>query len=211
MKMINPEEEIKSLTIELISFYKENYKKRFSLFPDEKFDEESISRKIEEIVPYTEGYKDLVDILKKAILWYVYRHDTSGENGIKYPYKLNLFFKQSWLFHKCIQASSDFNFENLESIINSGLNEKEFTKAAKRGDVISVGKSSENLREKALKLFYRFELELEGQGQEQAIAFLKKNDKIKEIFKSMPPSEEYCNAAIEYLEKMMKIYVSKNI
>jgi hypothetical protein len=202
--------EIEKIAKDLISFYKEIYQKKFLIASDEVFDEENILTRIKSVSRYIKEEKELVGIFKKAIFWYIYMHDTTSANGNKYPYKLNLFFGQSWLFQKCIESSNEFNIDDLENFIASGMNIKQYSKAAQRGDVIRPNKNSEDIREKALKLFYKFELQLEKDGNDDSISILRKNKKISEIFKSSPPSVEYCENAIQLLNSLMGEYVSKN-
>ena len=185
---------------ELIEFYKIIYAKKFAIDTNEKFDNRLISRIFAEINTSVQDGETTVDLLKKAICWYIYQHNNTNSEGTTFPYLMRILFEQGWLLKSCIESSRSTDLELLLKAQSSNMTGKEMTRAIRRGDVSGVnnGKNIPALLEEILieaQLVMK-DLAIESRRE------LKKHPKMKELYTSEMPSAEYIRKAMKFLAEI---------
>jgi len=185
----------------IINYFKEIYKRKFEIDSDEKFDKKLVATVFDKINASVEDYKTVLNILQKAIVWYIYQHDNTSKEGNQFPYLLRILFEQDWLLKSCIEASRSTNLELLLKAQEKNMTTKELSRAIRRGDVTGAetGDNIPALLEDALikvELFVK-KFDLDGR-------LLKKSPKLKELYTSELPSAAYIRKALQYLEKSEK-------
>jgi hypothetical protein len=189
-------------TRKLINFYQKEYKNRFNIDCDENINENLIAQLIKKINKSTEDEQTTIEVLQKAIIWYLYVHPSEGPNGQKYPYQFRIFLEQDWLRRQCIESSNNLTINFIKKVIATHRNPREIIKALQRGDVsqgfdtIDISQEWESTLKLAMKLLKEKKLTQEA----------KDNPKIKNLFQTEIPSIEYIRKARHLLEKVELTY-----
>jgi len=177
-------------------YYKEIYKRKFSIESDEEIDFELINSIIDKINASVEDIKSTIDLVKKAIVWYIYQHDSTGKDGQRYPYKLKLLLGQNFILKKCIESSHSVDLELLLKAQSQNISQKELVSAMRRGDLTGTvaQESPTMLMEQALEeadaLIMEFKLSKD----------FKKHPKMKGLYTSNVPSLEYTRKALKFMK-----------
>lgn len=182
----------------IIDYYKEIYRKKFAIDTDEEIDVDLVSDKIKDLDSSIEDMQTVIDIIKKAIVWYIYQYDNVGKDGQIYPYKLKLLIGQNFIFRKCIESSKSVDLELLLKAQSQNLSQKELLSAMRRGDVVgTVSQDSPTmLMEQALDEVADLIRE-KGFGKD-----FKKHPKIKGLYTSDVPSLEYTRKALRFIQSI---------
>jgi hypothetical protein len=192
---------------DIFNYYKEIYQKKFSIESDEVIDFELINRIIVKIDASIEDIKITVGIVKKAIVWYIYQHDSTGKDGQRYPYRLKLLLGQNFILKSCIEASHSVDLELLLKAQSQNISQKELLSAMRRGDLAGTvaQESPTMLMEQALEKADVLIMELKLDKD------FKKHPKMKGLYTSDVPSLEYTRKALKFMESLRKIYDESNI
>jgi hypothetical protein len=182
----------------LINLYKTQYKERFNIASDEVVNKNLLNKIFDKITESTEDEQLTFDILYKAIVWYLYVHNSEGPNGEKYPYLLKIFLEQDWLRRQCIESSHKYSVETIKKIIAENKDPKDIVKLLKRGDYsgafndIDISKEWEIAQQLAVKLLISKKIPRE----------IKEDPNIKGLFGSEIPTIDYIRKAQRLLEKV---------
>ena len=177
---------------ELIEFYKKLYKNKFLIDSTEVFDEELISKTL---LNLNKNEQESIALIKKAIAWYIFCHDSTTQDGKKIPHRLSILLKEAWLLSNAIEATADKTLEYITQ--NGNLNFKAFNKSAKRGDL--NGQTHINLSTEVENLLLKLEYLIDEYNLDKKI---KKNVKVSQLFQSNIPEKNYIEEARQLIEHL---------
>lgn len=185
-------------TDELIKYYQFIYKKRFAIDSDEVIDKNVVFKVIDKIYSSIENYQSTIDILKKAIIWYLYQHDNTTADGKKIPFQFRILLEQNWLLRSCIESTHSIDLALLLKAQETGISGKDLSRAMRRGDIVVMTNDSDTpqLLEKTLMRIEDLieKHKLDGRA-------LKKHNKLENLYTSEMPNKEYIKKAIQFIEK----------
>jgi hypothetical protein len=196
-------------TATLVEYFRSIYTRKFAIETDEKFDTRLIGRVFAEINTAVQDDATTTDLLKKAIVWYIYQHNNTNNEGTTFPYLMRILFEQGWLLKSCIESSRSTDLELLLKAQSSNMSGKEMSRAIRRGDVAGVGNKDNTplLLEQILMKVETFIHDLTAEGRRE----FKKHPKIKELYTSEIPSPEYIRKATRFVEQLKKDANEQNI
>ena len=185
---------------DLISFYKDIYRKKFAINTDEIIDKKLVENIFNKINSNIEDSQTTYELLKKAIVWYLYQHNNTNQAGITFPYQFRILLEQFWLLRICIEASSPLPLDILLIAQETGLTGKELTRAIKHGDIagIEVEENIPRMLDEALIEAELFMNNLTPEGRK----LFKKHPKMKELFTSQIPTAQCIRKATSFMAKL---------
>jgi hypothetical protein len=180
----------------LINFYKETYRARFSLDTDENISEKLVNDIINKISNHVDNsIETTIDILEKAITWYLFMHKNEDINGGKIPVKFRILLEQSWLLRSCIESSQNLDIAIIQQMALTGLSSKDAAKAIKRGDIM-IASNDIPTREQVIKLALKIQSEKDLNDD------FKQHPLIRKLFLTATPDDAYIIKAMKFLEKV---------
>jgi hypothetical protein len=185
---------------ELINYYKSMYKKKFAIDCEEVVDKKLVARTFINLNEAVDDVETSLDILHKAIVWYLYQHDNTTPDGGNFPYQFRILLEQAWLLRSCIEASRSANIELLMKAQDMNLTQKQLASAIRRGDIAGID-NGENIPKLLEEVLIEIE-KLIGSKPLQIRREFKKHPKIKELYTSELPSAEYIRKAQRFLVKV---------
>ena len=185
--------------LELINYYKAIYKRKNAIESDEEIDKKIVLDVIKKIQNSVQDYQTTMDILKKAVVYYLYQHDNTTQDGGQFPYQLKILLEQGWLLRKCIESSRSTNLELLLKAQESGISTKDLSRAIKRGDIAGID-SSEKIPALLEEALIRIETFIKDYPLKLKREF-KKHPKIKDLYTSTLPTSDYIRKAMKFIEK----------
>lgn len=182
----------------LINFFKVMYQKKFHLPTDEDIEPTLIRSVFRSMMKALEDEISVIELLQKAIAWYLFVHTPESADGTRYPYQCRILFEQQWLLRKCIEASQSTDLNIILQAAKQGTNQASVVKAIKRGDIMVNSESNNILEEceKAMKMVRQCKKQF-GWNDE-----IDNHPKIKELYYTDLPTAEYIRKAIKFIETM---------
>ena len=184
----------------LIEYFKTVYKKRFAIDTDEKMNKALVLSVFTDIDASIEDYKTTTDVLQKAIVWYIYQHNNTNNEGTIFPYLMRILFEQAWLLKTCIESSRSTNLELLLKAQEKNLTGKELSRAIRRGDITGVD-NGENIPVLLEAVLMEAQLFMNDLTIESCREF-KKHPKMKKLYTSEMPDASYIRRAMKFLAEM---------
>lgn len=197
-ELVSEKEE--DVTLSIIDFYKKMYRKRFQLVNDEEINYKSVDKFVKTLIENIEDEKAAIEILQKAIIWYIFFHKNTNKDGVHFNSSLYMLTSQVWLFKSCVEQSSSYSLEVLLQAVKSGIELeglKELNKFSRSGD---SGKEQGNETKSLQAVLLEIEDLVDEIGEEvrEVTAF-------EALYKGNPGKEEILEAKriIEMIRKKL--------
>lgn len=191
------EEEVGSVRVnEFVSFFKEAYKSKFGMETDESINYKLAEAFFSKIEKSAGSSVAAIELLKKALMWYIFMHKSENKDGVKFNLSLSMFMTQTWLWQQCVQQSNPYTIEMIAKSAIMGT--KDAARALKRGDLsngfskTSIAVEKEKAIKRAMKLFM---------SNNWPDDLMTSHPKFSGLFAAELPTMEYIESANAFLEQ----------